>query len=108
MSMVESGPYRHGDDLVGSLRSAIHEESAAIAPQTSTLIEVARMAADEIEQLQAMLADAEAAMRLVRKCGNGGAKLSREASDYVRSWLIMAEEVRPIAQGRQSDLPTPR
>jgi hypothetical protein len=46
-------PYRPGDDLVGHLRSAIHEESAAIAPQTSALIELARIAADEIERLRA-------------------------------------------------------
>jgi hypothetical protein len=45
-------PYRPGGDLVGHLRSAIHEESAAIAPQTSAIIEFARMAADEIERLR--------------------------------------------------------
>jgi hypothetical protein len=55
MSKVESNPYRRGDDLVGHLRSAIHEESAAIAPHTSTLIELARLAADEIERLMERL-----------------------------------------------------
>jgi hypothetical protein len=36
------------------IRSAIHLESAAIAPQTSALIEAARMGADEIERLRAI------------------------------------------------------
>jgi hypothetical protein len=40
-------------DIVERLRTAIHLESAAIAPQTSAMIEAAREAADEIERLRA-------------------------------------------------------
>jgi pyruvate/2-oxoglutarate/acetoin dehydrogenase E1 component len=41
----------------------------------------------ENARLRDMVRDAMAAMLLVRRCGNGGAKLSREASDAIRSWL---------------------
>ncbi len=41
-------------DIVNRLRTAVHLESAAIAPQTSALIELAREAASEIERLQSL------------------------------------------------------
>lgn len=42
-------------DIVLQVREAIHLESAAISPQTSALIEAARLAADEVERLRAAL-----------------------------------------------------
>jgi hypothetical protein len=59
-------PYRPGDDLVGHLYSAIREESAAFAPQTSTLIELAKAAALEIRRLRAALDKAERENEMLR------------------------------------------
>lgn len=42
-------------DVLARLRAAIHLESAAIAPQTSELIEAAKAAIEEIENLRARL-----------------------------------------------------
>jgi hypothetical protein len=45
-SQIKAGPV----DIVERIRSAIHLESAAIAPQTSALIEAARAGVAEIER----------------------------------------------------------
>jgi hypothetical protein len=45
----------------------------------------------EAKRLREALAEAKAALLLVRKCGGGGAKLSREASDNVKAWLAKHE-----------------
>lgn len=47
-------------DIIVRLSAAIHLESAAIAPQTSALIEAAREAISEIERLRRLTAAADA------------------------------------------------
>lgn len=42
-------------DIVELLQREIHRESAAIAPQTMPLIEVAKLAIEEIERLRALI-----------------------------------------------------
>jgi hypothetical protein len=55
----------------------------ADAPLTGETDANARLIAAAPELLEAL--------RLVRKCGNGGAKLSREASDAVRDAIAKVE-----------------
>ena len=43
-------------DITTRVRQAIHNESAALAPQTSALIEAARAAVEEIERLRLWIA----------------------------------------------------
>jgi flagellin-like hook-associated protein FlgL len=49
-SQIKAGPV----DIVERIRSAIHLESAAIAPQTSALIEAARAGVAEIERYRSI------------------------------------------------------
>jgi hypothetical protein len=48
------------------------------------------LAADEIERLRAQRDYLLAAAREVHSCGNGGAKLSRKASDMIRAAISKA------------------
>ena len=79
-------------DEIGSVTLHLDYAGPMGAPASQLLIlspeELARLdAARGVDKLRADLEAAVEALQSVRKCGNGGAKLSREASDKVRGVL---------------------
>ena len=86
------------DDIGTRIRAAIYEESAAISPHTSPLIEVAREAVDEIKRLRLALEAVQAdggSSDLVRRVAELALSPKMTLDDVLK--FLSLEEAKPMS-----------
>ena len=82
-------------DIVQRLRNAIHYESAAISPQTTTLIEEAREATYEIERLRQQIETMTAYAKHERDLG---------AEEVAKKDAIVIQELKDQIETLENEL----